>query len=54
MALGGYIEKLEGEEHATVFRLEEYCEALFQIHEELNTDRFDEEKIQKTVDKNRK
>lgn len=51
VALGGYIEKLEGEEHATVFRLEEYCEVLFQIHEELNTDRFDEEKIHKKLRK---
>lgn len=35
ISLGTSIEKLEGGEHPTVSFLEEYCELIFQIHEEL-------------------
>ena len=37
--LGEYIEADEGEGHATVKTLEEFCEVLFQVHEELQSER---------------
>ena len=37
--LGNLIEETEGEGHKTVSHLEEYCEVLFQIHEEIQSDR---------------
>ena len=37
--LGNYIEESEGEGHKTVSHLEDYCEVLFQIHEEIQTER---------------
>lgn len=37
VSLGENIEKLEGEGHITVSWLEEYCEALYRIFEELNS-----------------
>lgn len=37
--LGNYIEETEGEGHKTVSHLEEFCEVLFQIHEEIQSDR---------------
>lgn len=38
VSLGENIEKLEGEGHATVACLEEYCEALYHVYEELDSD----------------
>lgn len=37
VSLGENIEKLEGEGHATVACLEEYCEALYHVYEELGS-----------------
>ncbi|SCZ76055.1 CDP-glycerol glycerophosphotransferase family protein [Pseudobutyrivibrio xylanivorans] len=37
--LGNYIEETECEGHKTVSHLEEFCEVLFQIHEEIQSDR---------------
>ena len=37
--LGNFIEETEGEGHKTVSHLEEYCEVLFQIHEEIQSER---------------
>lgn len=37
--LGNFIEETEGEGHKTVSHLEEFCEVLFQIHEEIQSDR---------------
>ncbi len=51
VALGEYIEKLENKEHTTIFQLEEYCEVLFQIYEELDGGQFDEGKIYKKLRK---
>lgn len=51
VSLGESIEKLEGEGHITVSCVEEYCEALFHIHEELSESRFNENKIYKRLRK---
>ncbi len=37
VSLGEVIEKLEGERHICVLHLEEYCELLFQIYEDINS-----------------
>lgn len=37
VSLGEIIEKLEGERHICVLHLEEYCELLFQIYEDINS-----------------
>ncbi len=37
--LGEFIEKEEGEKHPTVTCLEEFCEVLFQVHEEMISER---------------
>ncbi len=39
IALGEYIEEDEGEGHVTVKHLEEFCEVIFQIHQELQSER---------------
>lgn len=36
--MGGLIEKTEGEELPTIAKLEEYCETLYEIHEEISSD----------------
>lgn len=37
ISLGGIIEESEGEGHKTVSCLEEYCEALFRVHQEIDS-----------------
>lgn len=51
ISLGESIETLEGEGHATVSCVEEYCEALFHIHEELTDGQLSENKIYKRLRK---
>lgn len=51
ISLGESIETLEGEGHATVSCVEEYCEALFHIHEELTDGQVSENKIYKRLRK---
>lgn len=40
IAVGEYIEKFEGEGHVTIPYLEQYCEALFQVYEQLAEKQF--------------
>ncbi|MCM1415705.1 MAG: hypothetical protein NC430_07245 [bacterium] len=49
--VGESIEKTEGEEHITVSYLEEYCELLFRIHEEISGGDYRENKIGKSLRK---
>lgn len=49
--IGGNIERLEEKGHITVRYLEEYCELLFRIYEELHNNDIDEIKIQKRLKK---
>lgn len=51
IALGEYIEKLEGEGHVTVTYLEEYCEVVFQIYNDLGAEEPLENKICKKLRK---
>lgn len=52
VSLGENIERLEGEGHITVSYVEEYCEILFRIHEELSsTDQVNENKLYKGLKK---
>ncbi len=51
VSIGESIERLEGKEHATVRCLEEYCELLFHVYEELDHGAIDEIKIQKRLKK---
>ena len=50
-SLGESIERLEGEGHPTVSFVEEYCETLFHIHEEMNNSAYNEGKIYKKLKK---
>jgi len=49
VSIGESIEKTEGEGHAAVSYLEEYCELLFQIYQETNGDSKNENKIYKNL-----
>lgn len=51
VSLGENIEKLEGEGHITVSRVEEYCEALFHCYEEIDQGQNNENKIYKSLKK---
>ena len=51
ISLGENIEKLEGEGHTTVSCVEEYCETLFHIHEELAEGAISENKVYKRLKK---
>ena len=51
VALGENIERLECEGHITVSYVEEYCETLFHIHEELAGNLYNENKISKILKK---
>lgn len=42
VSLGENIERLEYQEHITVSYVEEYCETLFHIYEELTSNHFNE------------
>ena len=50
-SLGESIEGLEGEGHITVCCVEGYCETLFHVYEELNSDTYNETKIYKKLRK---
>lgn len=49
--LGNTIEKLEGEGQIVISYIEEYCELLFHIFENINQNRINENKIYKTLKK---
>ena len=51
VALGEIIEKLEGEGHVCVTCLEEYCELLFKIYEEINSRELNGNKVYKALRK---
>lgn len=51
ISLGENIEKTEGEGHVTVSCIEEYCELLFCIFEDINKNEFSENKAYKTLRK---
>lgn len=51
VSLGEIIEKLEGEEHTCVLCLEEYCELVFKIYENINSGTINENKVYKTLRK---
>lgn len=51
VSLGENIEKLEGEGQSTVSCLEEYCETLYHVYEELDSNRFDSNKVYKILQK---
>lgn len=52
VAFGENIEKVEGENHITVSYIEEYCEALFCIFEEIQNNQINENTISKILKKN--
>lgn len=49
--MGNIIEKLEGEEHVTVFYVQEYCETLFRVFEALGSDDVDANKSYKLLNR---
>lgn len=49
VSLGEIIEEFEGEGHITVTYLEEYCELLFRVYEEIGDSRVNENKIYKLL-----
>ena len=51
VSLGENIERLEREGHVTVSCVEEYCETLFHVHAELNSNQYNENKIYKRLRK---
>lgn len=51
IALGEIIEKTEGEGHKTVVCMEEYCELLFRIFEEINQNSVNASKVYKSLRK---
>ncbi len=51
VSLGEIIEKIEGEGHSCVLCLEEYCELLFQIYEDINSGNINGNKAYKTLRK---
>lgn len=51
VSLGENIEKLEGEGHVTVSYIEEYCELLFRVFEDISKNEFNENKVYKTLKK---
>lgn len=51
VSLGEIIEKLEGEKHTCVLCLEEYCELVFRIYEDINSGIINENKVYKTLRK---
>ncbi len=51
ISLGGSIEKLEGEGHKTVACLEEYCELLFKISEEIKSGGINPNRIHKSLNR---
>ncbi len=51
VSLGENIERLECQGHITVAYIEEYCEALFHIHEEVEGNHYNENKIIKVLKK---
>lgn len=51
ISLGESIEKLEGEGHATISCIEEYCETLFHIYEELSDSQINVNKTYKRLKK---
>ncbi len=51
VSLGENIEKLEGKEHPTVSRIEEYCEALFQCFEDVGSGHGNEKKITQALNR---
>lgn len=51
VSLGENIEKLEGKGHVTVFNIEEYCDTLFYVFEDISKNDFNENKVYKTLRK---
>lgn len=51
VSLGENIERLEQEGHITVSCVEEYCETLFHVHEELENNQYNENRIYKRLKK---
>ncbi len=51
VSLGEIIEKLEGEGHVCVLCLEEYCELLFQVYEDINSGNINGNKAYKSLRK---
>jgi len=51
VSLGENIEKLEGERHPTVARLEEYCETLFQCFEDIGKGNANKKKINQILNR---
>jgi len=51
VSLGENIEKLEGEGHVTVSCIEEYCEALFHIFEDISNGTIDNNRISKILNR---
>mgnify|MGYP002509418170 CR=1 FL=1 len=51
ISLGENIEKTEGEGHITVSCIEEYCELLFRVFEDVNTDKVNANKAHKVLRK---
>lgn len=49
VSLGETIEKSEGEGHICVLHLEEYCELLFQVYEDINSGNLNDNKASKTL-----
>lgn len=49
IALGENIEKAEGEGHITVLGIEEYCELLFRVFEDINNNNVNANKVHKTL-----
>lgn len=49
VSLGETIEKSEGEGHVCVLRLEEYCELLFCVHEDITSGNINENKVYKML-----
>ena len=51
ISLGEKIEKVEGEGHRTVICIEEYCELLFRVYEDINKSTVNAGKVQKLLRK---
>ena len=51
VSLGESIEKLESEGHVTVSYIEEYCEILFHVFEDINENNVNVNKVNKTLRK---
>lgn len=49
IALGGNLEKTEGEGHVTVSHIEEYCELLFHVYEDIDKNDFNVNRVYKML-----